>query len=292
MSRRNTPARRCLGVLRRTAFRVVVAALLIAPTTLLPAGTGDRESEHAQAGLFGRINRWRLEWIADTDLWIHAGPAAGYVNLLDTRMSPLVYSGFGPGFIFSADLVRERFFWPHTITGRYVRPSGTDVLAGEYESMSGEADVALLYRFVGTGFAAGGSMTGAAHLRSYPKLQNNAFNSDVSISLNASGRWDLPFTALSRSMVYHVRANLPLVAWVSRTPAYAAHGTAHYWAPLTRYIRFTVETGLTWTMRWSNENTVRLRYAWEYYGLDPLDGLYPLRVGTHTVSVSLGTRSM
>ncbi len=288
MSRRS-PARQSFVTRHRLA---IGAALLMVPAALLPAGTDSRADGDPDAGILERINRLRLEWIADTEAWIHAGPAAGYVNLHDTRMSPLVYSGFGPGFLFSVDIERERFLWPHTISGRYVRPSGSDVLPGEYESMSAEADVALLYRFAGTGFAAGGSITGSAHLRSYPKLQNNAFNSDVSVALNASGRWEAPFTALARSMVYHVRADVPLVSRVSRTPAYAAHGTAHYWAPLVRYIRLTLETGLTWTMRWSEENTVRLRYAWDYYALDPFDGLYPLRVATHTLSLSLGTRGM
>ena len=284
----------------RTAFGVVVICGLLlaaAPAPLVAetgplTETGTPEHAGSEAGFLQRINRWRLDWIADTDAWIHAGPAGGYVNLQDTRMSPVVYSGIGPGFHFAADLVRDRFLWPHTVTGRYVRPSASDVLAGDYESISGEANVALLYRFAGTGLSAGGSVAGAAHLRSYPKLQNNAFNSDVSVSLNASGRWEAGFTALSRGIVYHVRADLPLVAWVARTPAYAAHATAHYLAPPVRYVRLAIETGLTWTMRWSEDNTVRLRYAWDYYALDPFDGLYPLRIATHTLSLSLGTRIM
>ena len=241
---------------------------------------------------FTRLNRWRLAWIAGTDAWHHAGPAVAWVNLHDTRMSPIVYSGPGPSFLLTLDVQRQRWLALHAITGRYARVSGPPVLPAVFESSSGEADAVLLRRFAAIGLAAGGGVRGALHARTYPKLQNNAFSSDASVSLNAVGRWTLPFTLRSRSFAFHLRADAPLVAWISRSPAYGVYGTASYWAPPTRYLRATVSTGLTWAMRHGPGNTARLTYVWDYYALDPFNGVYPLRVASHTLSLTLGTKVM
>lgn len=279
---------------RSTALAMVAMVVAFLATMAVPAAGGEATSTEdvREPGLFSRLNRARLEWIAGTDAWIHAGPAFSFVSLLDTRMSPIVYAGPGVGVLLSTDVVRQRWLWPGTLTARLVRPTGSAVLPGSYESLSGEADVAILYRFVGSGFAAGGGVRSSVHVRTYDKLQNNSFNSDVIVALNASGRWETAFGALSRVLVFHVRADVPVVSWISRSPAYAMHGSASYLAPPTRYVRATIESGLTWPLRWSDQNTARLRYAWDFYVLDEFDRAHTVRIATHTLSLSLGARTM
>lgn len=255
---------------------VVCAFLLIAA---LPVSAD-------QPGHRGRLRAL----IAGTDVWFHAGPLGAYVTLQDTRMSPLIYSGPGAGFALSFDVVRDRWLWPHAVAFRYAWPSGTDVLHGKYESISGEADSSLLYRFAAAGFAAGGGVRTGLHVRSYDKLQNNMLNSDFSVSLNASGRWERPFTVLSRSAVLHVRADVPLVSWINRSPAFAIHGSRAYWAPPSPYFRTTVEAALTWNLKWSPRNSARVRYVWDFSALNEFDGFQKQRIATHTLGFSVGTR--
>ena len=267
----------------RFAILIITALALIAS----PLSATDEDP-----GLFARLNQLRLEWIEDTDAWFHAGPAGVYVNLQDTRMSPLRYSGPGPGFALSADLVREHWLWLHSAAIRYALPRASDEQAGTYMSISGEADVSLLYRIGGTNLAAGGAVRGGAHLRTYDRLQNNSYNSDVIVALNASGRWEVPFDFLSRSLVFHVGAVVPAFSWISRSPAYATHGSASFWAPPARYFRTTLESGLTWTLAHAMENVARVKYTWDFYTLREFDGLHTLGVATHTLSLSVGTRYM
>jgi len=270
-------------------YRILSAIVVAATLALVSRPLSATEED---PGVFARLNQLRLEWIEDTDAWFHAGPAGVYVNLQDTRMSPLRYSGPGPGFALSADLVREDWLWLHSAVVRYALPRASDAPAGTYMSFSGDADVSLLYRFGGTRLAAGGAVRGGAHLRTYDRLQNNSYNSDVIVGLHASGRWEVPFDFLSRSVVFHLGAAVPTLSWISRSPAYATHGSVSYWAPPDRYFRTTVETGLTWTLAHAAENVARLKYTWDFYALREFEGLHTLRIATHTLALSVGTRYM
>jgi hypothetical protein len=271
---------------------ILVCALLVCAAGSVSADQPGDPAPNAEPGLFARWRARRLEWIAGTDAWFHAGPLGAYVTLQDTRMSPIIYAGPGAGAALSIDVVRARWLRFHGVAIRYASPTGTNVLPGLYESISGETDGTVLYRFAGTGFAAGGSVRAGMHIRSYDKLQNNMFNSDLTVALNAALRWERPFQVVSRSAAFHVRADLPLVSWINRSPAFAIHGSQAYWAPPTRYLRATVETALTWQLKWNPRNTARVRYVWDFSALDEFDGFQHLRIATHTLVVSVGTRTM
>jgi hypothetical protein len=238
----------------------------------------------------GRLRTLWLDWIAATDVWFHAGPLGAYVTLQDDRMSPLIYSGPGAGFGLSGDVIREKWLWPHSATFRYAWPAGTPVLPGSYESISGEADVSLQYRLSGTGFSVGGGAGASMHVRRYDKLQNNMLNTDFAVSLNFAGGWQRGFTVFARSAIFHVRADVPLVSWITRSPAFGIHGSRAYWAPPSRYFRATIETALTWELPRSPGNNARMRYIWDFYSLDEHGGYQKLRIATHTLALSVGTR--
>ena len=276
---------------RRRATLPIALGLLLAPA-LAAAGGGTQPAGDEAPGVVARIRARRLEWVAETDAWFQAGPVGAYVNLQDTRMTPLVYSGFGAGFSFSDEVVRERWLWPTAVTGRYAMPTGSPALAGTYQSISADVETAILYRIPETRLSAGGGVRGGAHARVYDKLSNSSANTDIVVSLNAGVDWRLPFTLAARPLEWSIGAATPVFSWVGRFPQYALYGLASYWAPPWRFARFTFETGLTWELRWSAENTARLAYTWDFYGMNEIDGLHVLRIATHTVSLTVGTKRM
>jgi hypothetical protein len=263
---------------------------------LLPSAAGATEdappAEEDERGVIEILRDRRLAWVAATDAWFFAGPSAAFVNIQDTRMSPLRYPGAGAGFAFTDEIVREKWLWPTGVAARYAVPQGPDVLPGLYQSISWDAWTALLYRFADTGLATGGGVRGGMHFRVYDKLSNSAFNSDSIVSLTANGAWEEQFAAGDRELILGVRLALPLFSWVGRTPAYAFEGLASYWVPPWKFLRATVETSLTWPLRWSGENRAKLSYTWDAYGMNEQDGLHTLRVGIHSLELALGTRRM
>lgn len=274
------------------ARRLSAATALVAVVLFFCLSTAAVAEEEEDPGFFARLKAWRLAWIAGTDAWFFAGPSGTWVDLQDTRMTPLAYGGAGAGFRFSDELVRKRWLWPTSITGRYALPQGPDTLRSTYQNISGDLDLALLYRIPATGLATGGALHGSTNLRIYDKLSNSAFNADYVVSIEAAAAWHLPFTLFGREWDWYLRTQTPLFSWVGRQPEYAISGFASIWAPPWRFVRLRFETGLTWPLRWSNENLVRISYEWDFSALDEIDGLHRLRIGTHTLAFSLGTKRM
>ena len=112
------------------------------------------------------------------------------------------------------------------------------------------------------------------------------------MSAAASAQWKIPFSIFGRSLAFHARLSAPLFSYVGRSPEYALHGLASYWLPPWSFMRVSVETGFTWRLRWSEENTARLLYTWDFYGMNELDGLHVLRIGTHTLGLGFGLKRM
>jgi hypothetical protein len=285
----------------RRVTGLLVALFLVA--CLLPPATATadetRENQETEKpGLFQRFRAWRLDKIAETDAYLLLAPTTTYVNLQDTRMTPLIYGGFGFGFVLQ-DLV----IWPNlisdtTFTGHFSAPSVPDVLPGIYQNINGTMDMAYLYRVPGVGsaiggqLAAGGSLSAGTSFRLYDKLQNSALNFDIVASVNASARWGLSFVVFNRSLTWHLAGTTPLFSYVGRYPEYTIDGLRSYWAPPWVFPRITIETGLGTGLRWSEENRVELSYTWDFYALNELDGLHVLRIGTHQLALSLGTKRM
>ncbi len=266
--------------------------MLVAAVLLIGVCTSAFAEEEQAPGFFARLRARRLQWIAGTDAWFFAGPVASWVSIQDTRMTPLIYGGPGTGFRFSDEVVRERWLWPTSVTGRFAVPQGPETLSGSYQNISGDLDLALFYRIPGTGLASGGAVHGSANLRLYDKLSNSAFNADYVVSVEAAAAWHLPFVLLGKELDWHVRGQTPLFSWVGRQPEYAVSGLASIWAPPWRFVRLRFETGLTWSLRWSSENLARITYEWDFYALNELADLHTLRIGTHTLLLSLGTKRM
>lgn len=250
------------------------------------------EVNHETAGIFQRMRARQLEWIANTDAWLYTGRSGHYVRLQDTRMSPLVYSGLGTDPHASLEIVRERWMSPTSFAVRRVTLDENETLADSYSTFALEADTALLYRIPDTGFAVGGGVRGGAHRRVYDKLRNSRDNADVIFSANAVGLWEVPFVFLSRFVRIHLRLDVPAVSWVTRSPNYALFSSRSFWAPPNSFFRSTVETGVTWQLRWSNENTARIVYAWDFYAMNEHDNRYAVRSAAHSLVLSFGLRSM
>ncbi|MEE8440253.1 MAG: hypothetical protein V3S41_00915 [Spirochaetia bacterium] len=283
----------------------LILAIALTVPTLVTAAAGDSpataEPEPTEdPGFIARLRAWRLAGIAVTDAYLVAGPTGTYVNLQDTRMAPLIYSGFGAGLVLQNLVVRPRWVSVATLAAQYASPTGTDVLPGFYQNVTGQLDVAYLYRIGEAGgstasrseLMAGGSLSAGGNLRLYDKLQNSALNLDIVASVNANARWSLPFAILKRSMTWYIAGATPLFSYVGRYPEYTLDGLRSYWAPPWQFLRLTFETGLTAQLRWSEENRMQLSYLWDFYAMNELDGLHLLRVGTHRLGVSLGTKRM
>ena len=249
-------------------------------------------------GVIKRFKVWRLERIAATDAYLTLSPAAMYVNLRDTRMTPLIYSGFGFGGTIQDFEIHPRMLWITTVTGYLAAPTVPDVLPGFYQNIAGELDLDYLYRVPGIGrasggeLAAGGGISGGINVRSYDKLQNSALNFDIIVSINAGARWQHDFTILGRTISWFLYGSTPLFSYVGRYPEYTLHGIQSYWLPPWRFARATVESGLNTNLRWSEENRMQFSYRWEFTALDEIDGLHILRTGTHQVALSLAVRRM
>jgi len=275
---------------------LILTFALFAPTLVLAADDGpSHDSATEDPGFIARLRTWRLARIAVTDAYLIAGPTSTYVNLQDTRMAPLVYSGFGAGFVLQDYIVRPRWVSATTIAAGFAAPTGGSVLPGLYQNTTGELDLAFLYRVptaapAGSALMAGGGLSAGGNLRFYDKLQNSARNFDIVASLNAAVRWELPFALFNRSLVWYIVGRTPLFSYVGRYPEYTLDGLRSYWAPPWQFVRLTVETGFIAKLRWSEENRIRLSYLWDFYAMNEFDGLHLLRIGTHRLAVSLDTK--
>lgn len=278
---------------RKTLRALIIAILVLAPVSLVPADAPE-SADGFLTEFFAGLRARRAAWVAGTDAWLSFGPAGTYVNLQDTRMSPLVYSGFGPGAVISDRVVRSDWIWPTTVTFLYAFPQGPRELQGFYSDIAGSLSSLFLRRVEGirAEYAVGGGISGSTNVRLYTKLQNSFQNVDIVVSVSASGQAEVPFTFLNRAMVWSTRATVPLFSYVGRAPEYSFRGYSNYWKPPWQFFRATVETGLRWGLRWSAENESELLYSWDFYAMKELDGLHALRIATHTISLSLATRRM
>ena len=272
--------------------------LLLVLIAVSAAGETIDSEDDAHANLWARFRAWRLERIAETDAYLLVAPTAVYVNLQDTRMSPLVYSGFGAGVVMQDAIERPRWLNTTTFSAHVAVPEVPAVLPGTYQAIGLAADAAFLYRLPGVGkkaegeLAAGGSLSATGNIRVYDKLQNSALNADIVASVNASLSWQMQFTLFGQPVTWSLRAKTPLFSYVGRAPEYTLHGLSSSWAPPWSFARATVETGLGMPLRHSNENRIRLWYGWDFYAFSEFDGLHVLRIATHQIGLSLATRRM
>lgn len=292
--------------------RAILFAVLISVAAACAWSDSDQEEATVQerwdAFMDSARESWEA-WATGTDAWIIIGPASAFVNLQDTRMAPLIYSGFGAGLVACDTVIRENWAMPTTLTFHFALPAaGTDP-PGLYRDIAADLDSAFLWRIaerapdgaeqppatdlgVASGFAIGGGIRAGTNVRIYDKLSNSALNADIVTSLNLAAQYSSQIPVARRMAAWYLRGTLPLVSWVGRTPEYSLYGTASYWAPPWQFFRLTIETGFTWNLRWSEENIARLAYIWDFYALDELEGLHVLRIGSHSVSLSLGTRRL
>jgi hypothetical protein len=286
-----TVARTAMQGLTASTSSVRFLLAVIWMTALLwPAAAVAGGDTAEDPGFVARLRAWRLARIAVTDAYFIAGPTSTYVNLQDTRMAPMIYSGFGAGLVFQDLVVRPRWIRATTLAAQYAAPSGQEVLPGLYQNVAAEINRAYLYRVRGA--AVGGGFSAGSNIRLYDKLQNSALNVDIIASINANARWELPFSIFNRSMTWYVASATPLFSYLGRYPEYTLQGLRSYWAAPWTFARLTVETGLTTRLRWSEENRIQLSYLWDFYAMNEFDGLHVLRIGTHRLGVSLGTKRM
>jgi hypothetical protein len=268
-------------------FAVLLVFMLVIPAPVRAAEPTEEDSP----GFLDRVRSYRAGWLESTDAWLFTEPHTSYVNIQDTRMSPLLYPGYGFGLSLNDQVVRPDWLLSTAISGRYNIVSVPRELPGFYQNSFVELE-SVAHRNLPGRLSVGAGFRAGANSRVYDKLGNSGRNADIMVSGLAALRWQSPVEFRRRDAQIHLRGTSPVFSYVGRYPEYSLFGLASHWAPPWQFVRITVEAGLRMSMRWSSENALRLLYTWNFYSLDELDGLHTLRYGSHTVGLGLGLKRL
>jgi len=275
--------------------RLIISLLLLLLVGLpaLAQETSDAPPESASSGededpgLWQRFLDWREERISRTDSYQVVLNGPGYAAIQDLRMSPRIYRG--PGFVAFAQL---RDFRPketvlQTLFFQFAYPLTEETISGDssYNNPRGTVDLTYLRRVAELPLQLGGGLSGGGNLRTLSSLSNSAFNYDISVSANASARWQHDFSLFGRDAEWHAQLSVPLFSWVSRMPAYNISyvGPATTWAFPWDFYRLRLNLGLSRLLKRSDENRFSIEYLYDFYGMSEPNREERLTLGNHAI---------
>lgn len=253
-------------------------------------------SQHAHAqwlrNVIDTLQHKRQEQIAITDKWHTSGTFASYLQLQNTQLSPLIYSGPGGGVSWHTQ--RYTPTW-HQITGVHVFYHyllGPETLESMMHFPGGYFATVWLRNTRWPGISLGGSLRAGYEGSIYSKLGNDAEHGNGLASLALAGQWRYGFTLLKRPADVYARLQLPLASYLNRYPQFNIREMEHHFMPLGRLNQLVFTAQLVHNRKHSQENRVSVAYQWRYYHYDFTEQKQQNTTAQHWLTFSFWMKTM
>lgn len=244
------------------------------------------------SGIIDTLKHKRSEKIKLTDRWHVSGTSFGFALVQDTKMSPLIYAGPGTGLYWQTFRTVPKWLHLTGFTGRYSALGGPDEFDNIVHTPHFRFYTGSYRNIKKSGFSAGGSFNAEARGRIYPKIANDALNTDFAASLFAGGFYRYKMQVFRQAAFIIAGAETALYSYLLRFPKYNISGTEQYLAPLGVYNQFKFHLGIVKQMKHSKENKIGIKYDWDMVFMKEDEGLHKLVSGNHFITISFWLKRM
>jgi len=232
------------------------------------------------------IRQKRIEKIAQTDKYKIFGTSINFLDVQDTKLSPMVYSGPGVGFNFDSYKTIRNLTHYFSFNLHYSALFGPSDFDSYMHGVTFRLNKGILKSLKNEKWKIGGSTHIEAHGRIYPKVGNDLFSAEVLASLNFASCYTMHFELLDRPYTLELRTELPLFTYALRFPKYSISGFNNLFMPIGINKALRTKFTLTRPLKFFNQNKYSISYEWDFYSFKENEGLHKLVSGTHYITFS------
>lgn len=248
------------------------------------------ENKQEKPGFWEKHKEQKHQKRLKQDRYITQGTAAMLDMAYDTKMSPLIYRGFGLAYQTGQTTYDPRFLNIDRLDLMAGALSGADLFSqftprfmASNAYLKWLTDSTQNYRI-----ALGGGLRYGYTARVNPTLENSTYSHDIFGSLMTSFYIDKAIKFQGKNFVVDAMADLDLLSLINRHPGYTVIGTfATYLRPIGGFTHFSSSIGITFPLsKYTNENRYRIGYTWDMYGMAEFDRTKFLRMANHRFGIT------
>ncbi|MEA3450940.1 MAG: hypothetical protein U9Q83_03445 [Bacteroidota bacterium] len=227
--------------------------------------------------------------ISQTEKYSIRGTSLNFLNIQDTKMTPMIYSGPGIGFNLSSYKTIKNYTHFTGFNFHYSTLFGPDKISLSYmHGLKFRFNTGKLYQLNSNNWKIGASSNIETNSRIYLKNGNDPVGTEILSTINFAGSYSFDY----KQNKIEIRAELPLFAYVMRFPDYNIFGFNHLFMPLGIYNSIRTKFIIVKPLKYSSENHYSISYEWDLYTFKEYDKYFKIVSGTHFITFSYWLKKM
>jgi len=232
------------------------------------------------------LRQKRIDKIAQTDKYKIWGTSVSFLEVQDTKLSPMIYSGPGIGSNFNSFRTIKQLTHYTNFNLHYFALAGPGAANSYMNGVTLRFNKGVLHDLNNNNWKIGASTNLEGHTRIYASAGNDALSAEILATLNFASSYSLKFNFNDRPFVFDIRAELPLFAYSMRYPEYSVWGVNNLFMPIGKIKALRTQFTFIKPLKYSNENKYSISYEWDFYSFKENDNLHKLVSGTHLITFS------